>query len=266
MPAPVRSDDPLPRDAIRLSDAFELYCRAVTPEVIGIETELAVATEDCEKHGGSEGRQERLNQAFDALDASRKIAEKSFRVAADRPTALIRDPKNHEILKLDHRSWDEKANFGIVGFHEDFVDPDDLMQPGPHTYLNGALRPVFFEEHDFHEWLRSLRPAKEVAVPGDLDDEVGAIAAPTIPQSKSRAGRKRIFDWDAMEQTLSQLLAERGDPNDPSADWRSTAELAKIIITKFENDRNIGHGNGPGLNTVYGWLKKTIPRLMTTRE
>src|SRR2546427_6748032 len=104
MPAPARSDDPLPPNAIRLSDAFELYYQTVTPEVDAIETELAAATEDCEKHGGSEGRQERLNKAIDALDASRKMAEKSFRagLAAGRPTALIRDPKTHRTLKLDH--------------------------------------------------------------------------------------------------------------------------------------------------------------------
>ena len=121
------------------------------------------------------------------------------------------------------------------------------MQPGPYTHLNGALRPVFFEEHDFREWLRSLQPAKEVTILVNLGDEVGSIAAPTIPQSKSRAGRKRTFDWDAMEQTLSELLAERGDPNDPLADWKSTAELAKIIIDTFEKDPKIGQGKRAGI-------------------
>src|SRR5438309_405788 len=43
MPAPPKSDDPLPRNTIRLSDAFERYYRATAPDVSAVEAELNAA-------------------------------------------------------------------------------------------------------------------------------------------------------------------------------------------------------------------------------
>jgi hypothetical protein len=43
MPAPPKSDDPLPRNTIRLSDAFERYYRTTGPNVSAVEVELNAA-------------------------------------------------------------------------------------------------------------------------------------------------------------------------------------------------------------------------------
>ena len=51
MPAPPRSDDPLPRNTIGLSDAFENYYRATSPDVAAIEAELNAALPGPESPG-----------------------------------------------------------------------------------------------------------------------------------------------------------------------------------------------------------------------
>ena len=51
MPAPPRSDDPLPRNTIGLSDTFENYYRATSPDVAAIEAELNAALPGPESQG-----------------------------------------------------------------------------------------------------------------------------------------------------------------------------------------------------------------------
>jgi len=173
MPAPPKSDDPLPRNTIRLSDAFEQYYRATAPDASAVEAELNAALPpeipgmwrcapnwlgcltgaDYEKAAW-----ERWYKAHVAMEESRSRAEKSFRdeLASGRLIALVRDPTTGETLQLDYRRWNEKMNFGVAGFTEDFVRPDDLSQRGPCTIVGGAMRPVFFDLGEFQSWLLTL--------------------------------------------------------------------------------------------------------------
>jgi hypothetical protein len=173
MPAPPKSDDPLPRNTIRLSDAFEDY-RETAPDVSAVEAELNAALPGPESLGmwccdpnwlgcltGADYKKaawERWYRAHSATEESRSRAEKSFRdeLATGRPIALVRDPATGETLQLDYRRWNEKMNFGVAGFTEDFVGPDDLSQPGPCTIVGGAMRPVFFDLGEFQSWLLTL--------------------------------------------------------------------------------------------------------------
>ena len=94
-----------------------------------------------------------------AREESRSRAEKSFRdeLATGRPIALVRDPATGDTLQLDYRRWNERMNFGVAGFTEEFVGPDDLNQPGPCTIVgSGAMRPVFFDLDEFQSWLLTL--------------------------------------------------------------------------------------------------------------
>ena len=174
MPAPPRSDDPLPRNTIGLSDTFENYYRATSPDVAAIEAELNAALPGPESPGmwrctfnwlgcltGADYEKaawDRWHRALVAREESRSRAEKSFRdeVATGRPLAFVRDPATGETLQLDYRRWDEKINFGVAGFTEDFVGLDDLIQPGPCTIVGGAMRPVFFDLGEFQPWLLTL--------------------------------------------------------------------------------------------------------------
>jgi hypothetical protein len=161
MPAPPKSDDPLPRNTIRLSDAFERYYRATAPDVSAVEAELNAALPGPESLGMwrcdsnwlgcltganyNKAAWDRWYRAYVAREESRSRGEKSFRdkVATGRPMPLVRDPATGEILQLDYRRFNERMNFGVAGFTDDFVGPDDLSRPGPCTIVGGAMRPVF---------------------------------------------------------------------------------------------------------------------------
>ena len=174
MPVRPRSQNPLPRNAIRLSDAFERYYRATAPEGPAIEAELNAALPGPESRGmwrcdsnwlgcltGADYEKaawDRWHRALVAREKSRSRAEKSFRdeLATGRLLAFVRDPATGETLQLDYRRWNEKTNFGVAGFSEDFVGPDDLSQPGPGTIVGGAMRPVFFDLGEFQSWLLKL--------------------------------------------------------------------------------------------------------------
>jgi hypothetical protein len=51
----------------------------------------------------------------------------------------------------------------VAGFTEDFVGPNELMQPGPNTIIGDAMRPVFFDLDDF-QLSFGLDQAKSVPV------------------------------------------------------------------------------------------------------
>jgi hypothetical protein len=156
MSAPPRSHDPIPSAAIPLSAAFERFYRATSPDAAQIEAELVAAYKDFENARpapAADAALARWRAASVAQDASRKRAEIAFRdlLAAGRLVARVRDPATGEILQLlDHESWNRRVSFGVPGFTDDFVEPDDLMQPGPNSaIIGGYLRPVFFMLAEF---------------------------------------------------------------------------------------------------------------------
>jgi hypothetical protein len=174
MPAPPKSDDLVPRNTIWLSDAFERYYRATAPDGSAVEAELNAALPRPESlwmwrcssnwlgcltgADYEKAAWEPWYRAHVAREESRSRAEKSFRdeLASGRLIALVRDPATGETLQLDYRRWNERMNFGVAGFTEEFVGPDDLSQPGPCTIVGGAMRPVFFDLDEFQSWLLTL--------------------------------------------------------------------------------------------------------------
>jgi hypothetical protein len=173
MPFPLESDDPLPLNAIRLSEAFELYYRSTEPDAAAVDAELFAATEDADNSGWTTQTEKRWHKAYGALMDSLSRSERSFRdrLTGGQPMAFVRDPQTGETLKLNHRRWGDSVNFGNPGFNEDFVSPDHLMQPGPCTYLNGSLRPVFFEKNDFLAWLSAIAGADAQTDQQEIGDQ-----------------------------------------------------------------------------------------------
>jgi hypothetical protein len=174
MPAPPQSNDPVPLNVIRLSDAWERYYRATSPDREAIEDELNAAWTECEDRGTGWRRNlewlgcltdaDHFNAAWKwwhrmsvALEESRSRAEKAFRdaLATGHPVALVCNPTSGESLQLNYRDWNKKQSFGVAGFSDDFVDPNELIQPGPNTIINhdGFMRPVFFDLDDFQSCL-----------------------------------------------------------------------------------------------------------------
>jgi hypothetical protein len=231
MPAPPRSHDPLPSGAIRLSVAFERFYRATSPDAAKIEAELNAAYADIENarktRGAPSARQletasARWREASLAQDASRKKAELSFRelLATGRLIARVRYPATGEILQLsDCESWRQRASFGVPGFTDDFVDPDDLMQPGPSgALIGGLLRPVFFILADLDA---VLPPGSTVVWKADQPDQDRWAIPETEPRGTrqaaawrtakrlwgSEAGPLRSLGWPTITRILDEHRA-----------------------------------------------------------
>jgi hypothetical protein len=83
MPRLVRSDDPIPVGHIRLSQAFDLYYEAVTPNWQGLD---AAVNEPMASPPAARKDAEATNPlvlAFNARDAARGAAEMKFRKAIE---------------------------------------------------------------------------------------------------------------------------------------------------------------------------------------
>jgi hypothetical protein len=244
MPAPPKSDDPLPRNTIGLSDAFERYYRATAPDVSAVEAELNGALPGPESRGMwrcdcnwlgcltiadyNKAAWERWNRAYDARAESQSRAEKSFRdeLASRRPIPLVRDPATGETLELDHRGWNEKMNFPVAGFTEDFVGLDYLSQPGPCTIVGGAMRPVFFDLAEFQSWLLTLPGRRSCGQKPRHDPQcpepVVIAECWPIPE-KEPTGPKRAAAW----RLAKRVWGKDGGPIKGSS-WRKlTDELNK---------------------------------------
>ena len=120
-------------------------------------------------------------------------------------------------------------NFGVAGFTEDFVGPDDLSQPGPCTIVGGAMRPVFFDLGEFQSWLLTL-PGRQSCRQKPRHDphrpEPVEIAERWPIPEKEPTGPKRAAAW----RLAKRVWGKDGGPiKGPS--WReNTDELNKRRI------------------------------------
>src|SRR5262249_5887664 len=146
------SDDPIPEGHIRLSQAFDLYYEAVTPNWQGLDTAINEPMASPPAAGKDGEATKTLVLAFNARDAARGAAEMKYRKArgAGELRALMGDPDNGALLELSRDGWKGSSDEGgfAAGFDEVFVEPGDFFQPAPPAVTNGYLRPVFFKDEE----------------------------------------------------------------------------------------------------------------------
>src|SRR5262249_60938081 len=149
MPRLVRSDDPIPVGHIRLSQAFDLYYEAMTPNWQGLDADINEPMASPPAAGKDGEATNPLVLAFNARDAARGAAEMKFRkaLAAGGVRALIRDPDNGALLELSRGGWGRSSDDGGVaaGFDGDFVGPGGFFQAGPPAGPYRSLRPRLFK-------------------------------------------------------------------------------------------------------------------------
>jgi hypothetical protein len=218
VPAPIKSQDPLPLNTLRLSEAYELYYRVTRPDWKSIadkaEAELA-AYQGYEMEDGSES-------AVNIYDASRLKAEIEFRnfISAGKVHALICHPVTSEHLEPGPREeWEANHSFCVPGFHDDFVNPNDLFQPGPNAAIGERSLPLFFDRKEFDAFLKTLK-----------NDTAGA--------QEIKRGAKPRFDWPDVENYGLQVMCENGAfrdwDNDEASrkagtEWKGKADLIKLM-------------------------------------
>ena len=213
------SDDPIPEGHIRLSQAFDLYYEAVTPNWQGLDAAINEPMASPPVAGKDGGATNPLVLAFNARDAARGAAEMKFRkaLAAGELRALIRDPDNGALLELSRDGWERSSNDGgfAAGFDEDFVEPSDFFQPGPPAVTNGCLRPVVFMEEEFNSWIARNVPGRDVHV----------------------RGRKPSYHRPSVRKWVFDLMDHHGELSLDDPQWKSQADLERAILRKF-SERN----------------------------
>jgi hypothetical protein len=215
------SDDPIPEGHIRLSQAFDLYYEAVTPNWHELDAAVDAANppEGQSSAAHFRGLDIARRAAFDARDAARDEADKKFRaaLAAGELRAMIRDPDKGELLELSQSGWDKAANGFPGGFDEDFVEPGDAFQPGPAAVIDGYLRPVFFSLEDFKNWLHSAAG----------DDGI----------RRKSVGRPRIYNRERIRKLVFEKMDYHDEfcPDDP--EWKSQADLERANADEFAQSK-----------------------------
>src|SRR5215475_6561614 len=155
----LRSDDPLPQNVIRFSETFEQFYRTIEPRWQELEAARNGAFSAYEKNDFRQKQQDEWHAATDALDSARISAWGQFRsmLESGQLVACIRDPDRGVILELDPKAWAGPQGLGPRCSIDDFICPDDPIQPGPLAAIGGKLRPVFFLKDAFEKALAAMR-------------------------------------------------------------------------------------------------------------
>jgi hypothetical protein len=154
----MQSDDPLPQNVIRFSEGFERFFRVTEARWQELEAAGNDAFAAFEKGGFTQALQHEWHAALDALDIARVAAWVRWRTAQESGAFVpyIRDPDNDLILELNKRGWSGPPGLGPRCSLNDFICPDDPIQPGPLAAIGGKLRPVFFLKDAFEKALAAM--------------------------------------------------------------------------------------------------------------
>ena len=145
----IDAEDPIPSEGILLLEAFEFFYRCSTPNWADLQYRLNPR----EKMGLDEEQQRQFRKsAWDEYDCAQRLANQRFRkkVTEWNLAAFVRDPRHGQTLKLPRDGWDELGEFEN-GITANFVGPNDPINRGPNTVVEGKRRPVFFIRSEFEK-------------------------------------------------------------------------------------------------------------------
>lgn len=164
--------DPIPADAIRISEAFDKVLDAIIKDqkvLDSLSDDIKdILRKNMEMDEGRDHWKLRSQEAKDAHHRS-KAAIVFFRWHLSRGelTAYIRDPeeKDSTILQLDYANWGPFSGRLLVceppyGFEEDFLESYPTSN-NPNTFIRGYYRPVFFWKKDFDRWFHKVFEVKK---------------------------------------------------------------------------------------------------------
>jgi hypothetical protein len=189
-----RSDDPLPANTIRFSEAFELFYQSTEPRWQEIDARI-VATSD------------RLNEA----------PPEPVELTADGRLPFL----GTGTLTDRHRLW-------VV---EDFVCPDDPWQPGPMAAIDGFLRPLFFFRDVFEAQPKRLTQPAEQKRRGKKPIYDRACIQEIVFEKMDYHGEFDVADpdWKCQADLERAVLAELGDKGIAPAESTIRELIAKPL-------------------------------------
>jgi len=235
----VDASELIPDEGIFLVDAFEHIFRAMTPNWQDLENQVTDPAVQLRHMEVDHGRREASGKAWAAYEGAELKANRWLRCSLGKGLITAFIFFNGKPLQLPRHGW-ENAGLLQNGIDSNFVGPDDPINPGPDTEINGVRRPVYFVHSDL------------VA----LVEKAFGIAEPP----KSRGGRPRKHDWDEGRAFAEKIFAERGDfaeVQNQTPGWQTEADFARAIMEHMSNP-SFGNGVEPPFSTAKKFVSDFI--------
>ena len=219
----------IPEDGIFLVDAFVYVFRTMSPNWRELEESA------CQPHLHGEERPENLRIADAKYDRAQLEANKWLRdrIRGRSITPLIIYGPNGQVRQITCDGW-ENVGFAENGISENFVGPDDLMNPGPDTTIDGVRYPVFFRREAFEKLVEAefgpppssgepLEPGAVEMLPEPPEPELLEPKASPTPTTASKIAR--CHQVERAERHIARLYPD------------GTNEISsEVIRKKLEKD------------------------------
>jgi excisionase family DNA binding protein len=188
-----RAPNRIPKRAIRLSEAFELLYRRLTPEWEALEQLCAQYDEDPEFD--SVAHEDPYRLTFEAM-SSAEVAFRDALVKGDLRT-FIHNADTGVDLELLRTGW---LRYGDeVGIHSDYTD---AKTPGPDCAIRGQPHPVFLRRTDFDLWLARWENSADTQSTAESAPTIGGVVnAPRTPLASRAFAVTEVIERTGLSKT-----------------------------------------------------------------
>lgn len=227
----IDAEDPIPPEGILLLEAFEYFYRCSTPNWADLQYQL----NPLEKMGLDEEQQRKCrNRAWEAYDRAQRVANQRFRkrLTDGNLTALVRDRRHGQTLKLPRDGWDELGEFEN-GITANFVGPDDPLNRGPNTVVEGKRRPVFFIRSEFEKLVQAEPECGEAPEPTKPAEP--KLLEPTAKPTPTAASKKGHPQSERAARYIKKHYPDGADGVSTAAIRRKIAK-DKDLQTELEKE------------------------------
>jgi excisionase family DNA binding protein len=139
----------VPKGAIRLSEAFEVFYRSKTPDWKDISDRCAQWDEQSCHLQPDEMEEDPYPLAIVATDRAESLFRSALYDGVLR--AYIHNARTGIDLELDKRGWRRTGE--ETGINSDYSDP---QMPGPDAAIDGVRHPIFLLRTEFEIWMSGL--------------------------------------------------------------------------------------------------------------
>jgi excisionase family DNA binding protein len=184
----------VPRDSIRLSEAFERFCRQIIPQWDDFQ-QLCVQWDESRGNDGDERGEDPYHVLFVSTDHAETVFRSALRKSHLR--AYILNFRTGIDLELNGREWAKTGE--NVGINSDYMD---ARTPGPDCRLDGMAHPIFLAKTEFEEWMVSAGGGAPSSSGKDHDHVslLPATRAYSVEEVAERTGISRSKLYEEMEE------------------------------------------------------------------
>jgi excisionase family DNA binding protein len=199
MDRPERAPNIVPRGGVRLSEAFEIFYRSITPNWRDISDRCEQWDEQsCHLQPDDLGE-----DPYPIAVVATDRAENLFRWALIEGDlrAYIHNTRTGVDLELNRQGWRKSGE--QVGINSDY---SDSQMPGSESAVNGVLQPIFLFRTEFEQWLSKTLEGASATQPGEVKSQhtdrspVLATRAFSVEDVMERIGLSKTKLYEEIDQ------------------------------------------------------------------